>query len=246
MYPNLFLRTFWSMDLWRKIFVAMSFADVYKRRYDEVIAPAIRQIKVDGVELEPYRVDLSKTGDSILSDIIDGIAHCALFLADVSTVGTDKTTGTPYRNGNVMYEVGLALASRQPTEILLVRDDQDRFLFDVSTIPHKRIDFTDVVAAREELREELETRLAERNFVRDARMELAVSSLCQEELHALKLFGKKARREEFGLKPGVYKHGTATGLALASDKRIIKWSGRTKTGLRPMWTDLGYVLVVLT
>jgi hypothetical protein len=42
-----------------------------------------------------------------------------------------------------MYEVGLALACRQPSEVLLVRDDRARFLFDVSVVPHMQVDFTD-------------------------------------------------------------------------------------------------------
>lgn len=70
----------------------------------------------------------------MLTDIMDGIAHSLMVLADVSTAGKDQNTGEPYRNGNVMYEVGLALACRQPAEVLLIRDDRDRFLFDVSTI----------------------------------------------------------------------------------------------------------------
>jgi len=53
-----------------------------------VIAPAIRGVLLDGVPLEPYRVDTSKTGDSILTDIVDGIAHSQLVLADVSVVAT--------------------------------------------------------------------------------------------------------------------------------------------------------------
>ena len=76
-------------------------------------------------------MDLSKTGDSILTDIVDGIAHSQLVPADVSTIGKDSVTGTPYRNGNVMYEVGIALACRHPSEVLLVRDDEDTFPFTV-------------------------------------------------------------------------------------------------------------------
>jgi len=76
------------------------------------------------VNLEPLRVDVSKTGDSVLTDIIDGIAHCEMILADVSAIGYDSKTGDPYRNGNVMYEVGLAVAARQPSEVLLIQDDK--------------------------------------------------------------------------------------------------------------------------
>jgi len=90
----------------------MSFADVYESRFKEVIEPAITTITYRGRRLRANRVDLSRTGDSILSDIIDGIAHAEMILADVSTVGYDSKSGRVYRSGNVMYEVGVALACR--------------------------------------------------------------------------------------------------------------------------------------
>ncbi len=52
--------------------------------------------------------------------------------ADISSVGKigDKTV----RNGNVMYEVGLAQAVRLPEEVILVRSDEDYLLFDVQGV----------------------------------------------------------------------------------------------------------------
>ena len=138
MHPNAFLKTLWRLDLKPHVFVAMSFSERFKSRYNNIIAPAIRAGRVQGMGLEPHRIDLNKTGDSMLTEIVEGIAHSQLVLADVSSVGTDAGTGQTYRNGNVMYEVGIALSCRQPEEVLLVRDDDDKFLFDVSTIPHMR------------------------------------------------------------------------------------------------------------
>ena len=117
MHPNLYLRTFWQTEFRPEIFVAMSFAGDLKARFKKVIEPAIESITHRGRKLTANRVDLSKSGDSILTDIADGIAHCEMVLADVSTMGYDAKTGSSYRNGNVMYEVGLALASRQPSEV---------------------------------------------------------------------------------------------------------------------------------
>jgi hypothetical protein len=185
MHPRVFLETFWRLELRPQIFVAMSFDDTYKKRFDEVIAPAIQSIQVGNVNLKPYRVDNSKTGDSILTDIMDGIAHSQLILADVSSIGKDSKTGFPYRNANVMYEVGLALACRQSSEVLLVRDDEDKFLFDVSTVPHKKIDFTNKAKATSELVEELEARLKEQQYENDARIELAIAGLSQNDVRIL-------------------------------------------------------------
>jgi hypothetical protein len=120
MHPNVYLKTFWQMQLKPQIFVAMSFAEPYRTRFEQVISPAISSVRVDNVALVAYRVDNSQSGDSILTDIMDGIAHSRMILADVSSIGRNSTTGEPYRNGNVMYEVGLALACRQPCDVLLV------------------------------------------------------------------------------------------------------------------------------
>ena len=139
-YPNTYLRTFWNPDLRHEIFVAMSFAPEFKQRYERVIAPAIRSISLGGAALEPKRVDLSRSGDSIITEIMDGIAHSQLVLADVTS--RSNLLGESARNGNVMYELGISMACRQPTEVLIVRSDNAPLLFDVTTIPHKRINFT--------------------------------------------------------------------------------------------------------
>ena len=39
MHPNVFLRTFWRTELKPQVFVAVSFAEAYRKRYENVIAP---------------------------------------------------------------------------------------------------------------------------------------------------------------------------------------------------------------
>ena len=94
MHPNVYLRTFWRSSFRQSVFVAMSFAELYHPRYKEIIEPAIEAVTHRGDRLKAVRVDLSKTGDSILTDIIDGIAHSRLVLADVSVVGPFTTWDT--------------------------------------------------------------------------------------------------------------------------------------------------------
>ncbi len=235
MHPNNFLKTYWRMEVRPEIFVAMSFADQYKARYDNIISPAICDISIADVHLKPNRVDLSKTGDSILTDIMDGIAHSQMILADVSTMGYDAKTGIPYRNGNVMYEVGLALACRQPWEVLLVRDDTDKFLFDVSTIPHMHLDFTKTIEAREKLREELIKRLKERNFVNDARIFLAISTMTRGEISFLNEIHKMGpstvwgKRDEISTLFGMLR---TMDISRLLDKQMLKSVGEFEDGTR--------------
>jgi len=232
MYPQVFLKTFWRLELRPQIFVAMSFDDKYKPRFDEVIAPAIRSIKVDDVQLEPYRVDISKSGDSILTDIMDGIAHSQMILADVSSVGKDSVTGKSYRNANVMYEVGLALACRQSAEVLLIRDDRNKFLFDVSTIPHKTMDFTEQDSARTLLKSELMARLKERNYINDARVRLAIAGLSNEEAALLReVFADLPPESAWGRPSRTFGQLIANvAIPRLLDKQLIKLTGQFEEG----------------
>lgn len=212
------------MEVRPQVFVAMSFAPQYQNRYDEVISPAIAAISVAGVSLKPIRVDLSKSGDSIIREIMDGIAHSRLVLADISTIGRDAVTGDPYRNGNVMYEVGVALACRQPHDVLLVRDDNDKFLFDVSTIPHMKLDFTNIEASRALLHAELKERLTQQRFANDARVQMAIASLSGGEIKLLK------QAASWGIERvwGVQNEGNVTGLVSIPrllDKQLIRVAG---------------------
>jgi hypothetical protein len=229
MHPNVFLNTFWRMEVRNEVFVAMSFDPRYQARFDNVIAPAIRSILINGIPLQPYRVDLSKSGDSILTEIDNGIAHSRLVLADVSTIGKDSSTGHGYRNANVLYEVGLALACRQPHEVLLIRDDNDRFLFDVSTIPHATIDFTDEKQAISRLREELMDRLREANLVEDARVLMALASLSGGEINLLKHLAslpptKAWLSQVLGDVSGI------VSVPRLLDKQLISFAGETEQG----------------
>jgi len=242
MHPNTYLRTFWRTTFTNSVFVAMSFAEPYKNRFEEIIQPAIESTKYRGQNLKANRVDLSKTGDSILSDIIDGIAHSVMVLADVSVLGYDSKTGHSYRNGNVMYEVGLALACRQSSEVLLIRDDNDRFLFDVSTVPHKHIDFANLENARDLLKDEIENRLKEIDRIRDARIRLAVSTLTVNERQIIATFKKYTMEQTFWFTRKENLAMLATMPRLL-DKKLIITSGITNDGFAMYrWTELGKIL----
>ena len=243
MHPNAYLQTYWQLDLKPEIFVAMSFSDEYEARYIQVIKPAIETIELNGVKLSATRVDISKTGDSILTSILDGIAHSQMVLADVSVLGNDSKSGKPYRNGNVMYEVGLALACRQSQEVLLVRDDKAPFLFDVSTTPHMHIDFTDIQSSRNLLHEELKARLTERNYFNDARVNMAIKQLSAEEVAYLKSIFEYGKDKIWGGKLKGLASWTSIAVPRLLDKNIIQFFGQFENGFSAFrFTDLGWIV----
>lgn len=132
MYPQNFFTLFPPYPRNNKVFVAMSFSKEFNLRWDKVVAPTIRKVQINGVSLDPYRVDASRISDSILTDILEGISSSRLILADITTIG--NINGKPVRNGNVMYEIGIAQAIRLPEEVLLFRSDNDKILFDLTNI----------------------------------------------------------------------------------------------------------------
>lgn len=129
MYPSQFFNLFPPFPRNQKVFVAMSFAPQFNARWEKVIAPGIRRIRMNDKPLEPYRVDIRQVSDSILTEILDGISTSLLVVADVTSIG--KIDGNPVPNGNVMYEVGIAHAVRLPEEVIMLRSDTDSLLFDL-------------------------------------------------------------------------------------------------------------------
>jgi hypothetical protein len=132
MYPAHFFSLFPPFPKDHTVFIAMSFDPRFDGRWRDVIAPAVGRISVNDRPLEPVRVDTRNISDSILTEILTGISDSRLVFADITTIG--HLDRKPIRNGNVMYEVGLAQAARLPEEVILFRSDDDPLLFDTSTI----------------------------------------------------------------------------------------------------------------
>ena len=140
-----------------------------------------------------------------------------------------------------MYEVGLALACRQPSEVLLIRDDREKFLFDVSTIPHMHIDFTDQENAKKLLVDEIVARLRERDHLNDARLRLAVSKLTAQERQLIELFSDYKPNQTFWINRSNL--GTLAALPRILDKELMVTAGITEDGQAMFqWTRLGYVV----
>src|SRR5688572_24479525 len=132
MYPAAFFGLFPPFPRTDQVFVAMSFAPQFDARWRDVIQPAIRRISANNIRQEPRRVDASIVGDSILTEILQGVSQSRLVFADITS--RNHLGAEPVRNANVMYEVGLAHAVRLPEEVLLFRSDADPLLFDVAQV----------------------------------------------------------------------------------------------------------------
>jgi hypothetical protein len=130
MHPHTFFSTLFEESKRDEIFVIMSFSPEFEDRWLSVIEPFIRE----DLGLQPNRVDYNISGESIVHDILDGVAHARLILADVTSSQMTDSDGLvwPQRNGNVMWELGIAHVMRMPDEVIVVRSDNDPSIFDLT------------------------------------------------------------------------------------------------------------------
>jgi hypothetical protein len=201
MHPRVFLDGFWRSEIKYEVFVAMPFGPDFDTRFASVYEPAINHVQLEisqrapsdrAQQLKACRVDNSRSGDSILTEIMEGIAHSYLVLADLSEVGrwvdrSQEVRTTP--NGNVMYEVGLALASRQPSEVILVRDrkDKGKLLFDISTIPCQPVDFDDLPSAIKQIQSLVVDRAKEIDWRKSHKVSMTLASLTHNEIKLIRM-----------------------------------------------------------
>jgi len=133
MHPHTYLNLYPAFPRDSRVFVAMSFHESFDKRWTEVIRPAVEAVQLaNGDRLSAHRVDMRRVSDSVMTEILEGIARCRVFLADITVVG--QLGDRPIRNANVLYEVGLAHAARLPEEVVLVRSDHSALPFDVTNI----------------------------------------------------------------------------------------------------------------
>ena len=143
MYPAELLAMFPPHPRSNMVFVAMSFDTAHEVVWQSVISLAISETEWSGERLKPHRVNLTLRSDSIITEIVQSISEARLILADISTDGWMRRSEwvrrsgwrkRPVRNGNVMYEVGLAHAARLPEEVILIRGDSDPLNFDIAGV----------------------------------------------------------------------------------------------------------------
>lgn len=159
MYPMIYFQSFRQLGSGNEVFVAMPMSD-------PDFGPIWTDIYKDSIEsvgLQPYRVNLPKTGDSILIDILRGLRRARLVLVDISP---DNKSGE-YPNANVMYELGIAHAIRLPETVIVVHRKGARMPFDVTHIRALEYDSNDQKSAKDSIRSYLEGALADGRSLRD-------------------------------------------------------------------------------
>jgi hypothetical protein len=176
MYPQQFFSLFPPFPRTSRVFVAMSFASSFDARWTNVLRTTIAEIVHIGVPLESFRVDLSNKNDAILIEVLDAISSSLLIVADITAI--QQLDGRPVRNGNVMYEVGLAHAVRHPAEVILFRSDSYQLDFDVAGVRvHSYDPDGDPGTARAEIKSKMASALAMQEAMKRQSVEWATQRL---------------------------------------------------------------------
>ena len=252
MHPRLFLDSLWRNDLRDEVFVAMSFQDKFNERWENIFKPAIESIAINENTLKANRVDIRKTGNSIHTLIIDGIAQSQLVIADVSVQDRWQETKNNTAvnrwavNGNVMYELGLAIACRQAVEVIIVADKTDielkDLLFDIGTIKIVSFDPSTPDKASEIIRTEIIDRINERKLEEDLRVAKIRESLTSIELNSIKHYWKN-NPTGTPIKGGSEGIGGMTIISSDSlaEKGILRFIGSSADSSAYLynWTSLG-------
>lgn len=193
MYPKTYIDSFRTFERTNEVFVAMSFADKFLERWENIFQPAVTE-----AGLQAYRVDIRIVSDSILTDILAGIGRARLVLVDTSFQNRGGQSTGP--NPNVMYELGIAQAMRLPEEVVVVRDSvsTDPAPFDISHIRYNTFDIDNEEDAKETILQLIRSAINAIDLLRDMIVLKVFESLDPDAMHFLGVIGPM---EQFDLYP---------------------------------------------
>src|SRR3989344_6371204 len=124
MYPKHFFERFWESEQKNQLFVGLPFDNEVNNTFN-VINETAKEL---GFE-KAFRVGLETEANSINDRIFDAIANSKILIFDLS-----DDTRTGQINHNVIYELGIANAIREPFDIVLIKKqnkDKLKLPFDI-------------------------------------------------------------------------------------------------------------------
>ncbi|NMC16441.1 MAG: hypothetical protein GYA40_07380 [Chloroflexi bacterium] len=244
MYPREYFDTFWRNDIKEEVFVAMPFHDEFVAVWEKAIKPGIEE---NGkYHLKANRVDVTTLSGSILSSIFDGIAHSKIFLADISTTDTGKWAGQ--RNGNVMYEVGLAHALRHSSEVILLKSDSAPINFDIMSILIHNYDKNNLEQAKQEIGEKVIATINNVEITKTLNVEKAVASINPPAMTYLINYGKYvgfSLRKPANMGDELVAIKEYLAIQLLIEKKIIEYEPKSSNKNQAFykWTFFGFAIL---
>ena len=170
MYPKVFFENFWKGSQGNHLFVCMPFHDDFNEKFQLIDRVA------SGLQFDyAVRVKEDWIADDITSKILDGIANSKMLLFDLSDDPKSPCEYSRQPNGNVLYELGIAVAMREPEDILLIKEKSSSATpFDIKSLT---INEYDGALNDRWLTEKLKYTLENQEWYKSRRVEAAAKSI---------------------------------------------------------------------
>jgi hypothetical protein len=182
MHPHTFYSSLFDWKRRDEVFVIIPFTSDFDPRWRDVIQPSIEQ----DLKLKAVRVDERESGESVIHDILDGLAHARLIIADISSKPLWAKPGTEtHRSGNVMWELGIAHVMRVPDEVIIVKSDDGNAIFDLTQFRAFQYDPRDAVEARRVLTKLARDRLRSTAQIAESHVRRAAGALGHDAIQLL-------------------------------------------------------------
>jgi len=129
MYAKIFFERFWEGDQRNELFVCMPFHDSFDNKFMNIIVPSSNAAGFQTAE----RVKENWEANVITDRIFDGISNSKMILFDLTDDPKSPCQFSKQINVNVLYELGIANAIREPEDIIMIRESSSAELpFDIS------------------------------------------------------------------------------------------------------------------
>ena len=203
MYPKHFFERFWESEQKNQLFVGMPFDESINDTFN-VISESAKNL---GFE-KSFRVGLETEANSINDRIFDAIANSKMLIFDLSD---DTRTGAI--NHNVIYELGIANAIREPFDIVLIRKqnkDKMKLPFDIQGL---YINFFEEKITEEFVKNVITSVMQNQEWHKSKRISSAIESLDENGLLLM---------NQIGYKPKGYNHFNSSGLDYNSKMSLLR------------------------
>jgi len=129
MYAKYFFERFWEGEQRNELFVCMPFDDSFDGKFNDTMNTAAQKA---GFE-KAVRVKEEWDANVITDKIFNCIANSKMLLFDLSDDPKSPCKHSKQVNSNVLYELGVSNAMREPQDIVLIREEpSSRLPFDIS------------------------------------------------------------------------------------------------------------------
>lgn len=239
MNTRIFLENFWASEQKNELFVCMPFHNKLKTKF-VVIDKIAKELGFD----KAVKVDQKVESNSILFDILDGIANSKVLLFDLSEdpkFSEVRDVKFSKINENVLYELGVAITAREPNDILLIREKSSNSVlpFDITDT---RINFYEGEINEEWLKAKLKLILDEQKWYLSRRIKTVIRSI---DSSALKVIWKFVLEDCDHYNDEDLLVNEKLGLTRLIDLGIIFFAhGKAGTEYAYYWTELGKQVLI--